>query len=531
MNSAVIFAAILTALLLAAAAKGETADPAVPGFAEETATSGLDHTFSGEWTFMVGGGAAVFDCNGDLKPEVFLAGGTAPAQLFLNESQTGGALHFAAAESGLEIDQVSGAWPLDIDGDGITDLAVLRVGQDRLMRGLGDCRFEDASAAWGFDGLDLWSTAFAAMWEKGQSWPTLAVGSYIDRTQEAFPWGSCTPNHLYRPSPAGGYGAPIELKPGFCALSILFTDWNRSGAPSLRVSNDREYYKGGQEQLWHFPPGAPPALYTPEEGWARLRIWGMGIAQTDVTGDGYPDYFLTSMADNKLQVLADPATGKPQFTDQAFKRGVTAHRPFIGDDKRPSTAWHAEFSDVNNDGRADLYIVKGNVWDMPDFAEKDPNNMLLQREDGTFLEAAGLAGVASMAEGRGGAAVDLNADGLPDLISVNRNAPAQVWRNTGGAGMGHFLSLRLTQPQGNRDAIGAIIEIRAKDLPLQTHEVTVGGGHGGGHLGWQHFGIGAAEKAEVRITWPDEGAGPWQTLAGDAFWRLAPQAELQREAP
>ena len=29
--------------------------------------------------------------------------------------------------------------------------------------------------------------------------------------------------------------------------------------------------------------------------------------------DGFPDYFLTSMADNKLQVLADvPAEGRPR---------------------------------------------------------------------------------------------------------------------------------------------------------------------------------------------------------------------------
>ncbi len=48
---------------------------------------------------------------------------------------------------------------------------------------------------------------------------------------------------------------------------MLFTDWNRSGTPSLRVSNDREYYKGGREQMWHVDPGKVPALYTEEEGW------------------------------------------------------------------------------------------------------------------------------------------------------------------------------------------------------------------------------------------------------------------------
>jgi hypothetical protein len=39
------------------------ADPAIPRFVPET--GGISHIFTGEWEFMVGGGVAVFDCNGD----------------------------------------------------------------------------------------------------------------------------------------------------------------------------------------------------------------------------------------------------------------------------------------------------------------------------------------------------------------------------------------------------------------------------------------------------------------------------------
>ena len=85
---------------------------------------------------------------------------------------------------------------------------------------------------------------------------------------------------------------------------MLFSDWNRSGTPSLRVANDREYYEGGQEQLWRIEPGKAPALYSESDGWKYLRIWGMGIASADLDGSGYPAYFVTSMSDNKLQVLA-----------------------------------------------------------------------------------------------------------------------------------------------------------------------------------------------------------------------------------
>ena len=91
----------------------------------------------------------------------------------------------------------------------------------------------------------------------------------------------------------------------------------------------------------------------------------MGIASADLDGSGYPSYFITSMADNKLQVLDGDRT-RPSYRDTAFARGVTAHRPFAGGDVHPSTAWHAQFADVNNDGFADLFVVKGNIGAMPD---------------------------------------------------------------------------------------------------------------------------------------------------------------------
>lgn len=497
----------LAIILLAGPAFAE--GPVVPQFVEETGPAGFDHVFAGEWEFVAGGGAAVFDCSGDGLPEVFLAGGTNASALFVNESSQDLAFRKADA-SGLEMEMVSGAYPLDIDADGLTDLVILRVGDARLMRGLGDCKFAGANKDWSFQSRDLWHTAFAATWEAGADWPTLAFGTYIDRTQEDFPWGNCSENLLYRGA-VGEFRTPVHLNPSFCSLSMLFTDWNRSGTPSLRVSNDREYYKGGQEQLWHVDPKAEPRLYTEAEGWKRLRIWGMGIASRDLNDDEYPEYFLTSMADNKLQFLATPGPdAKPQYADEAFKRGVTAHRPYTGDDQRPSTAWHAQFGDVNNDGYSDLFIVKGNVWAMPDFAAADPNNLLLGQEDGTFVEAGDAAGVASMLQGRGGALADLNGDGLLDMLVVNRNGPAQLWRNTGPSG--NWVAVAPIMAGPNRNAVNAWVEVRS-DSGTQRQEVLVGGGHAGGTLGPLHFGLGTAGSAEARVIWPDGSESDWVPMA------------------
>lgn len=511
----------MRALVFLALAAPAYAEPAIPTFTDETKTAGLSTVYEGEWEYMVGGGVATFDCSGDGKPEVFLSGGAGPSGLYLNRSPVGGALAFEKTDA-VSLDAVLGAYPLDIDSDGILDLVVLRQGENKLLRGLGACKFEEANAAWGFDGGDAWSSAFAAIWEKGQTWPTLAIGNYIDRKEEAFPWGSCTDNWLHRPD-GDRFGAPIPLTPSFCALSMIFTDWNRSGHPSLRVSNDREYYKGGQEQMWHLEAGQPPKLYTDkDDGWKRLRIWGMGIASADVNLDGYPDYYLTSMADNKLQVLKDAASGKPDYADIAFKSGITAHKPYTGGDLNPSTAWHPQFADVNNDGVLDLFVAKGNVAKMPDFAEKDPNNLMLGVGDGTFVEVGDKAGVASLAIARGAQVVDLNLDGKLDIVVQNRWTGPEIWRQTADL-TGGWVQVRLAQDGVNRDAIGSVIEVRRGEK-IERHEISSGGGHVSGSVGWLHFGTGSAESIEMRVIWPDGREGEWQSLPARTFQILRPDA-------
>jgi hypothetical protein len=247
----------------------------------------------------------------------------------------------------------------------------------------------------------------------------------------------------------------------------------------------------------------------------------MGIASADLTDDGYLEYYLTSQGDNKLQVLAD-GPDEPRYLDIAFERGVIAHQPFSGGDQLPSTAWHAEFEDVNNDGWVDLFVAKGNVEAQPDYAARDPSNLMLGQPDGTFFESAEEAGIVSYARARGAAVVDLNLDGLLDLVVVNRRENVLVWRNVGAgtaesaAAMGHWLQVRLTQPAPNRDAIGAWVEVRAGDRTTLT-ELVVGGGHVGGQLGWTHAGLGEATEVEVRVTWPDGEVGAWQPVGADQF--------------
>jgi len=529
----VIVAAVVTICVVGAAfvglmaTRGGAVTPTTalgaPTFVEERAASGVTQVYDGAEAYATGGGVAVFDCNGDGKPDMYVAGGANPATLYRNDSPVGGALKFTALhDPATDLTSVIGAYPIDIDGDGNVDLVVLRVGGAQLLRGLGSCRFQDANTAWSFADDNAWASAFSATWEGSAGLPTLAVGHYRQLDAKGKPTLDCADSALYRPSAdATGYGAPLPLSPGYCNLSMLFSDWDGSGRLDLRMTNDKNYYANGTDQLWRIESGRPPRVYSDADGWVSMQIFGMGIASYDLTGDGLPEYYITSQGDNKLQTLTS-GPSQPTYRDIALKRGVAAAQPFTGGDVLPSTAWHPEFQDVNNDGFIDLFVSKGNVSVQPDFAQKDPNDLFLGQPDGTFKEAADKAGILNFLRGRGAALADFNLDGMPDLVEVNYGAPVKVWRNVGSGDaatpgrMGNWLSVEASQTGPNRNAIGGWIEVKVGDVTMRR-ELTIGGGHAGGELGWTHFGLGASGDAQVRVTWPDGTDGPWMNVTANQF--------------
>lgn len=246
-----------------------------PHFVEEAVAAGISHAYDGEFTYFVGGGVAAFDCDDDRKPDLFLAGGAEPLALFRNASPVGGALRFERIpDPAIDLTAVTGAYPLDIDGDGRTDLAVLRLGENVILRGLGGCRFERANETLGVAGGDGWTVGFSAAWESPSvALPTLAFGDYVVLDEDLRATAECADNTLVRPAADSlRYTDPVSLSPGWCTLSMLFSDWDRSGRRDLRVTNDRHYYRDGEEQLWRIVPGEAPRRYTGADGWRPLQI-------------------------------------------------------------------------------------------------------------------------------------------------------------------------------------------------------------------------------------------------------------------
>jgi hypothetical protein len=325
-----------------------TAD--VPTLHEEAASAGIDQSYTGGWEFFRRRGCGEFRCNGDRSSRSAdcrrsLAGGKVLRQRKRNRRPAGLQADANRIEAGRS-DRVLGAYPLDIDNDRHTDLVLLRLGRNLVLKGGPDCRFEKANRNFSIDGGGRGRPACRQYGKRATAFrPSRSAIMSTARHRER-PFGTCEPNQLLRPGTGRSrlFGCQEAAEPGHCALSMLFTDWNRSGSP-ISGSPMTGNITAVDRNSFGICQGRPPRLYTASQGWQRLTVWGMGIAETDFDADGLPEYALTSMGDTKLQKLDEEAgEDRPTYRDIAFELGATAHRPYAGGDSKPSTGWHSEFA-------------------------------------------------------------------------------------------------------------------------------------------------------------------------------------------
>ena len=217
-----------------------------PRFVEEARPPGSTTSYDGEFEFFVGGGVGGLRLRRRRALQTCISPAVSnPAALFRNESPIGGALRFT---------------PLAGPGDGPgrrhrrlparrgrrrgdATLPSCGVGENVLLRGLGDCRFERANEAWSFDGGDEWTTAFSATWEEGAAWPTLAFGNYVrEDAIRRHPRQGDPHRSSVRTGPAATAPAldprALLVRP----LDALLRLGPHRPGQDLRVSNDRHYY-------------------------------------------------------------------------------------------------------------------------------------------------------------------------------------------------------------------------------------------------------------------------------------------------
>ena len=454
------------------------------------------------------------------RPDLFVAGGDRPAALFRNESAPSAARRGSRGcdDPVTELDGVTGAYPLDIDADGHADLAVLRDRRDRRSSGASaTAGSSSANEALGLDGVDGVGDRLQRDVGGRMRLPD-ARGRALPRrsTTRARRSTSAPTTTCIRPRRHDVRGPRARSIPGTarcrcCSATGTAPDGATCGSAttaSTTTSSTARSSCGGSR------PARRRVLYTADDGWVQMQIWGMGIASHDLTGDGLPEVYLTSQADNKLQTLA-AGPAQPMYRDIALKRGVIGTRPVNGGDPLPSTAWHPAFEDVNNDGFIDLYVSKGNVAKQAGYATRDPSNLFIGQPDGTFVEQAEAAGIVELrsrawlrarrprpgrpAGPRGGEARRAGA-GL-----AQRRGPG-LGRRAGADGTlaRHPAAPARVEPGRDRRRGRG----RHRRCARASGDSSSVGGHISGQLGPVHVGLGAAGQARVRVTWPDGEQGP-----------------------
>jgi len=434
-----------------------------------------------------GQGVAIGDLNADGFPDIYVANAGGPNRLYRNNgdgtftdwTEDAG---LPAAEETADGGVAAGSWTTscliaDLSGDGLADLFDVNyvMGRDLFQRVCADEQGHPAICMpFDFDaqGDVLWINDG----EGGFTQESLARG-IIDTT---------------------GKG-----------LGVVAVDLDRSGRLSVLVANDTT-----ANQLWVPVAGADGELRFVDSGVVAGVAYNgagkaegcMGIAVTDLDGNGHEDFFLTNFLyeTNTLYL----SRGGGVYQDATKRMGFA--EPSLN-----VLGFGTQFLDLDLDGTMELFVANGHIDDLRrrDRPYRMPPQLYQRRGDryqwvrepalGDYFNQLWL--------GRAAARLDFNRDGRPDLLVGHLEDPTHLLVNETKT-TNHYLRVRLVGVRSPREPIGARVTLRtgprtgkesARDQP-PTQQLVAGDGYQCSNERVLHFGLGSEplplEGAEVR--WP-----------------------------
>jgi enediyne biosynthesis protein E4 len=245
-------------------------------------------------------------------------------------------------------------------------------------------------------------------------------------------------------------------------------------------------------------------------------IAGMGADFRDVDNDGRPDIFVVGMIGDTFPLFRNRGS---DFTDVTSAWGIS------GPTGR-STAWGAGIVDFDNDGWKDLFAACSSILDNSEEIDHLPSklpNKLLRNIGGTrFEDVSAFAGFSVPRAHRGMAYGDLNNDGRMDAVVTVKDGPPEILMNRSSK-ENHWLLVKLTGTRSNRDGIGARLKATVAGGRALYNHATTSTGLGASSDPRVHFGLGAAERVDqLEILWP---SGIRQVLANVPAGRIVAVVE------
>jgi enediyne biosynthesis protein E4 len=523
----------------------------------------------------VGSGGLFFDYDNDGWIDIFLVDGGSLAdpalarkarhRLYHNRGPSTGSgqaqFEDVTARSGvLHSGYGMGACAGDVDNDGWIDLYVTGFGGNVLYRNRGPSTgsgqatlFEDVtrSARVGGSAQLSASCAFADLDKDGDL--DLFVANYVEMDPGHPPFcgdakqgirSYCHPllypplaNTLYR-NDGNGVFTDVSVPSGIAAsrgynLGVVVTDYDGDSWPDIVVANDSVpnflFHNNRNLRFVEAALGAGVALATD----ARARA-GMGVDAGDYDGDGRLDLVVTNLDFETASLFRNVGDGL-----FAYATGESG----IGFGTLPFVGFGVAFLDADNDGRLDLAIANGHIFDNAPLLRSGSGyaqrRLLFRNTTGRrFTEIGRSAGPGFAPEkvGRALAYGDIDNDGDLDLLVTNNGQRADLLRNDSGRSGSSILVRALTAGKqstrnADRDAIGAVIRLTAGSS-TQVREIRAGSSYLAQNDLRAHFGLGEATRADrIDVLWPSGRTEVLSNVAANQIVTVGEGRGILRTAP
>ena len=404
----------------------------------------------------------------------------------------------------------------DYNNDGLPDILITCVGQNRLFKNTGKGTFVDVTTPSGLGRRQAFSTS--ALWfdYDRDGLLDLFVCNYVKWSPEHDVFCSLDGKHKSYCTPEAYVGQTcwlfhnrgngtfedVTASSGIFdssskSLGVAMFDYDQDGWPDLLVANDTQPNKLYRNQRnGTFKDVAVEAgIAFSADGKARA---GMGLDVGDFDNSGRPGVAITNFDNEMIGLYRADSSGN--FTDVAVQSG-------IGLPSKTTLGFGCSFVDSALNGALDLIAVNGHIDDtvrnVRNVGYAQAPQFFLNDGKGKFAEVSDRVGGGfdRPKVGRGLAIGDFDGDGDQDVLMTTNNGPAYLFRND-QIGGNLSIRFRLIGTRSNRDAIGAQVKIFAGGV-MQTRMVRSGSSYLSQSELPVTFGLGKRDKIErVVIDWP-----------------------------
>lgn len=438
----------------------------------------------------MGAGVAAFDYDNDGRLDLFFTNGALIADPMargkmpdksdpkfwnrLYRQKPDGTFEDATEKTGVRGTGYSfGAATGDFDKDGFSDLFVTHYGGAILYRNNGDGTFSDVTRKIGIN-IDGWATSAGFFDYDKDGRLDLFVARYLvwDFEKGSLACGDtrpgfrayCHPDN-FKPTTSllfhqksDGTFEDVSEKSGIAtskgkALGVAFADFDDDGWTDVFVANDnseQQLFRNKTDGTFEDLALTAGAAFD-EKG---RRFSGMGIDAGDYDGDGRQDVVITTLSNETYPLYRNLGENVFDYVTQSSGVGQIS---ILG------AGWGIKFSDVDNDGRRDLFVAQSHVLDTIEktssFLKYKQAPLLMRNAGREFQNVSFAAGAAFKIDlsARGMAAGDLDNDGDTDFVIAQTDGAPVVLRNNGTKNNWIGIDLRGAKSPANGEGSRVIV--------------------------------------------------------------------------